>query len=481
MPASRPGLSPLQATGADVSPASVTQVVRKYIPYITTGQESTFHTLRTLQHRASSIVMTTQNDPNMMWKEGSDFNSLIYMGHEITADNLRICQGAMEDETLSLLQAKLLFGHSFYIDIPNLKDDMGNVTPGYSLFNHRPNAMLFGYKDQVAHLILTSPDLRRRFVVSVQGDTINWNSNAMGEWLRHYTRLDLLCLAQVEMNCGAPGRTTELTAMACHNTRLGMPRNFRIIGGNFVLMRSYSKTRATQGSDRLIPHALNASLGAVLVYKEALCRPFAQLCAGTLFPGNDLIKSLYKDFLFVNHGRLFDGDDISAEMKRWSLQHIGVELGVRSWRQASTPFRRMKAGLQEEWLEAIETSDSAQAGHSHSIDHMRYGVTNHATLGLAEDFVQPFLATSIKWQRFLKLVPGQLARRPNKVTSAHLVVQEGFFCPFTCPPVPTLPPTALLRQRPSHRAAHPLRLPLPHLQRPLPFPCMGSMVPSQNR
>ncbi|KAI0348885.1 hypothetical protein OH77DRAFT_1548212, partial [Trametes cingulata] len=52
--------------------------------WFTIGQESTFHSLRSLQHRASSIVVSTQNEPNMKWKDGSNFTTLIYLGHEVS-------------------------------------------------------------------------------------------------------------------------------------------------------------------------------------------------------------------------------------------------------------------------------------------------------------------------------------------------------------------------------------------------------------
>ncbi|KAI0759145.1 hypothetical protein BD413DRAFT_496258 [Trametes elegans] len=93
-------------------------------------------------HRASSIVVSTQNEPNMKWKDGSNWSTLIYLGHEVSLDALRRCQGAIEDATRALLQDTLLFGHFFPIDIAALKDDMGNSQPGYSLFTDRVNAQV---------------------------------------------------------------------------------------------------------------------------------------------------------------------------------------------------------------------------------------------------------------------------------------------------------------------------------------------------
>lgn len=375
--------------------------------HFTVGTDSTFHSIRSLQHRASSLVMSTQSEPNMKWKQNSKKTTLIYKGGEVSLEKLQQSQGALEDKTVATL-THLLFDHPFHIDLTALKDDMGNTTPGYSLFTDRANAHILGHVDTLAQHILDTPSLRDRFVILTNGRLI-WNPIALADWLRNYAYLDLLCLVQVEMNCGAPGRTTELTGMPRVNTGGGMVRALRIIDDHVALMRTYHKMRAAHGHDRLIPHSLNASLGAVMIYKEAICRPFAQLCASILYPGNQAVKNLFQTFLFVNYDRPFTGDDLSYEMKSWTGKHIGVPLGVRDWRQVSTPLRREHAGLEEMWLEEeLDTVDSAQAGHSHRVDFLRYGVTDRASTGLAEDYIGPFFATSVKWHHVLRLVPGKL-------------------------------------------------------------------------
>lgn len=47
-------------------------------------------------------------------------------------------------------------------------------------------------------------------------------------------------------------------------------------------MVTYNKMRAQESWDRRIPHPLPAALAAVMLMKEALCRPFAQICAHQL-------------------------------------------------------------------------------------------------------------------------------------------------------------------------------------------------------
>ena len=84
-----------------------------------------------------------------------------------------------------------------------------------------------------------------------------------------------------------------------------------------------------------------------------------------------------------------------------------MALGIQKWRQCSTPLRRRHAGLEEMWLdEDQETVDSAQAGHSHRVDWLHYGVTERSSTGLAEDYIGPFFKTSVRWHNVLHLVPG---------------------------------------------------------------------------
>ena len=385
----------------------LSEVIRQWQPFYSTGKETTFHTLQSLQWRASSIVFATPSEPTMAWKEGSNHSTLIYKGKEISVSRLQNCVGAVEDAAAELLQHKLLFSHDFPINITALQDDMGNTEPGFSLFNYRPNVEVFGFQDALALHIMTTPHLCQEFIIDSSEDNVLWNPLSLSRWLHNYAQLDLLCLVQVEMNCGAPGRTTELTAMSTINTFLGVPRAPRLFDGHFVLMRTYTKTRSTTGVDRLIPHSLNASLAAFMIYKEAICRPFAQLCASILFPDNSKAHALYQDTLFVNYGQMFVAADITSEMQRWTLDHFGLPIGIRDWRQVSTPLRRHWAGLQEDWVEDEQTADSAQAGHSHVIDRMHYGVTTRSAFGLAEDYIGPYLTVSKRWQRLLHLIPGR--------------------------------------------------------------------------
>ena len=154
---------------------SLDKQIKEWQPWFTINKESTFHTIRSLQRRASTLVMSSQNDPNMAWKEDSNYTVLYFKGAEVSLPNLVDCQGALEDQSMQLLLHNLLFDHPFYIDISKLKDDMGNSVPGYSLFTDRVNRPVLGSVDALAEHILATPSLREQFVVAIEDGKIIWN------------------------------------------------------------------------------------------------------------------------------------------------------------------------------------------------------------------------------------------------------------------------------------------------------------------
>ncbi|TBU36587.1 hypothetical protein BD309DRAFT_975520 [Dichomitus squalens] len=210
---------------------------------------------------------------------------------------------------------------------------------------------------------------------------------------------------------GAPGRITEIVSMPSSNTPYGMRRALLILDKHVLLTRTYHKQRHADGQDRFIPISLDALLGTIFIYKEALCRPFAQLCAKELWPTNQAVKARYKSYIF-NHlpeggvPGAFDTDKISSAMKRWTKKHMDIPLGVQRWRQCSTALRRRLGCLQEEEIKGHQTAESMQAGHSHRVDSTHYGVTELSVLGMPEDRIPAFLGASKRWHQRLGLQPG---------------------------------------------------------------------------
>lgn len=72
------------------------------------------------------------------------------------------------------------------------------------------------------------------------------------------------------------------------------------------------------------------------------------------------------------------------------------------------PFCREHAA--EPSLTGPQTVDAHQSGHSQRVDHLRYGVTGHGSLGVSKDSLKRCLDVSVHWHNVLHLVLGKVAR-----------------------------------------------------------------------
>jgi len=90
------------------------------------------------------------------------------------------------------------------------------------------------------------------------------------QWLRDYTVFQLHLLMHCEMLSGAPGQGTELTPMTFCNTQHRSQRNLVILGHHITILQRYSKAGAITGQDKLIPHALDAITGDLMIQSLAL-------------------------------------------------------------------------------------------------------------------------------------------------------------------------------------------------------------------
>ena len=275
-----------------------------------------------------------------------------------------------------------------------------------------------GEKDALLAYIINTSSLRQVFILRIDSNHIQWNLPRLHTWLAGFARLDMLCLLQVLMSGGAPARATELTGMLRQNSSQGMERSLRILGGqSVVLMVTYNKMRTQESRDRRIPHPLPAALAAVMLMKEALCRPFAQICVHQLYK-DEAITNLHRYCLFVDRKQNFTGDQITAELRKWTKKHLGAKLGVAAWRQCSAPLRRRWAGMGPE-LFNLESPDAAQSGHSGAVDYRHYGVTDLSSQGLPEANLDALLSHSRRWHETLKLVPGKLLSVPYIRSWSH--------------------------------------------------------------
>ncbi|KAK7685372.1 hypothetical protein QCA50_011234 [Cerrena zonata] len=308
-------------------------------PWFIEKEDTTpFNMIRSLQHRASAISYSTPNVTNIWWTDRVNFQSLVWSGNEIHLSQITSMFHNMETEMMNIWSNDLLLNTDAKVDITgHISDDLDDHSVGYSFLTDRRNTM-FRKQDQLLKAILANPAAKAKIVVATTSGYA-WRRDGLFKWLQDYAILQGLIFLRVEMLGGAPGRGSELFSMMYCNimTRI---RNLFIIGTYICVLRNYHKSGANSGVDKLIPHALDAFTGNLLIQSLALARPMAEIFAEILFPDNTEVSKLYQSRLFVKINRAFTTDDLSNLMAEKSQASLGFRLTVNPWRHINIAWRR---------------------------------------------------------------------------------------------------------------------------------------------
>lgn len=379
--------------------------------WLTEKVDSTFNSLRSLTHRATAITRGTMSMRRIWWLDNVTYQSLLYMGTPVHLKDIRLAFSAQEDLIARQWESKVLCGLDIRTEYGALSQDLTNKSVGYSFITDRRNASYFGDKDRLIRTILANPAQRSRFVVGkgrVAGKLM-WNIPALKAWLYTYSLHQAQVVVRSEMLAGSAGRGTELTSMRRTNTP-EHSGNLAVFGKHVALLVQYHKSGGLTGTDKLIPHSLDGFASDLLIQDLTLARPFAQMAVHICYPGDEDLRVMYDEALFVNNLRTFTTADLSALMGEFSAAIVGISLSVNSWRHISTSFsRKLCNGMQELLQEDPQTVPAAQACHTRGLEVRIYAVSNEALSGAAEDVLPLFLDYSTHWQYVCETVPGGLA------------------------------------------------------------------------
>ncbi|KAF8875528.1 hypothetical protein BD779DRAFT_1678226 [Infundibulicybe gibba] len=363
--------------------------------------DSTFNSLRSLQHRATSAALETQGLPCIWWQDPPTYHTLLYRGHELNE---------MELAAMELWEKQVLCGLPLRTEYSSLTDDLRNKSVGYSFLRDTRNATAFPYEDMLINAVLGNENLRSKFVIRTDEETLLpiWNPVALRQWLYHYAQLQELELVMCQMRSGSPTRGTEMTCMQYVNTPTQPTRSLCMLGRHLAILCQYHKSSAITGHDKLIPHALDGFLSDLIIQDLSLARPFAQLAAFICFPQEEHMHRHYQTHLFVNQGKLFTTEDITRKMQAFTSPILGYGVGVNAWRHISTAYRRKLCHAMADLIEDDnnETIDALQAGHSRRTENRIYGLTAEALAGASEDLLPRFLEASTEWHMICGIVPG---------------------------------------------------------------------------
>jgi superfamily II DNA helicase RecQ len=381
-----------------------------YQRFLKEGTESTFNSLRNAQHQASSITYLTQDLPKVWWYDHKHYRELLYKGTHIHIKQLHALLAAVEQRIQHIWEEEILLGFSLRVDYKEIYDDLSSTEVGYSFWTD-PRNTCFSDKLMLLRAILSDSKLSSEYISLNVNGTLRFNVHKGRSWLNNFARLHKLILLRFYLTGGSPGRGTELVFMLLLNTIMYPLRNLIAFGPYIALICTYLKTSSLCGYDKKIPHALDAFTADLIIQELAIARPFAILMAKTCYPAQPEVAKLFCNHVFVNHNKLFDTGDITDALRQFTVEFMGLELGVSDWRHISAAFRRKLCRRLDELLDEDddESIEALQMGHNRKTDNRVYGISQEALAGAPEDVLPLFLDATTDWQIVCHVVPGGLS------------------------------------------------------------------------
>lgn len=380
--------------------------VNDVLPWLQEKKISTFNSLRSLMHIASSIVFNSPILPKTMWVDREHYQELMWQGNHVTLDHLRQACVVLQTQMVKRWEEDILMGLDLRVNYDKIFEDLSNNDVGYSFLSDHRNPM-FKDRDRLIRAVINTPRLKRRFFNQEPDGSFTPNKENWKKWMMKYAEYNKDANVSVEVKAGAPTRVSELTSMACKNTEW-RTRNLSQMNKHTVVNMAYTKTGSITGQDKLVPHALDALTADLTIQDQSIARPFAELACQILFPGDSEKLDLYKSYVFVGYFQPLTTTDISTHMHSIFRPLVHFNLGVQSFRQIHAAFSRKHCGQMEVLLDASEvnTAQVLQYGHTRSIHDQIYGVSADATAGPSEDILPLFLDASTDWQRVMHVVQG---------------------------------------------------------------------------
>lgn len=395
---------------------------RAYEQWFKEKEDSTFNTLCTFQHYASSLAYNEPSVPHVVWMDRTHYRTMRFKGHTIEFEKLTRLFSNLENDAIAIWEKNILMNLPLHLNYKQITDDMGNTEVGYSFLSDNRNTC-FKNRDILAKAIMADSTLSNHFLTGIidnHGKPI-WNVAELQKWLFNYSRFHAIQITSADVKGGAPSRGTEMECIQYINTHTRI-RGLYMIGHHLAILCQYHKSAAITGKDKLIPHSLDAVTSDLIIQDLAIARPFAELAAYICYPHDLDVQHRYHSYLFVNNKKLFETPQLTNILKSYTLPIYNVGLGVADWRHISAAFRQKICPAMEIIVEddlSHESVQALQSGHSRHTENHLYGISPEALAGAAEDVLPLFLDASTDWQVACKVVPGGHLLPYNEATASR--------------------------------------------------------------
>lgn len=398
--------------------SSVEEACTAMEPYFREKHYTTFNSIRSLQHYASSRAKDAPQIPTVIHPDRNDPGRILYLGDPISWNGVTAMFAALEDDLINVFEEKVGLGLAEHLQLPKLTsvaDDLSNKAVGYSFLTDPRNS--YGDASKlVLRAVLNTPTLADKFLGPVHPVTGEraWNQHAMRLYILNVVEWLSLLAGRCETGSGAPIRGTELASMAINNSAT-RSRNLFFIGQHLCLIGQYSKTTALTRKDKLILHALDAVTSDLLMRYLVFYLPWIHVCISAMFPRekDSHIIQLWQTHLFVNVNTLWTTDKLTEIMKRYTKQHLGVALGISDWRHVQIAFHKvmcrdsLRRIFETDW---VETMAAEQAGHSAEVENHHYAQSADGLNGNSERTLDAHIQICIQYQTMAGVVPSGISK-----------------------------------------------------------------------
>lgn len=215
-------------------------------------------------------------------------------------------------------------------DILDIKDDVNNKEPGYSVF-HDPKLPLHHFRTAFA----TNLALNDKFVTVVDGEEhyVKYQWQRLSKMIRIITELLFVCC---HLMCGAVSRGTSISADTYANPERGL-RNFCWSDTGGIFYSAFCKVSDSRGYDKVIVRSQPPRLSYITLLYLLVIRPL------DLFITREFIKPKFKDakhltylantYIFFTGGIILTTSDLTRILRHWTSLYLGTPYSTSDIRQ----------------------------------------------------------------------------------------------------------------------------------------------------
>lgn len=350
--------------------------------------------------RSRGRKLARGDPPSVLAHWSYDKQTLSYGDISISMESFRNFGHALVQRAEALCNS-LMFNWLPEVDLASVKDDMGNVTRGYSFLQHPANAL------SLAYLKLSTRACTAQRDGLLRGD--RWDYKAVGDYLKTAENLQRYLAAMMYALCGQAPRATELFSLECCNGQSSQRGIFVYNGFMIYVIRTHKAKRSTNNEFN-VARFLPAKPGRLLYYYLVYIRLFVAMLQRetsmhkTPPMGSRLFGLLEEPDIPWPPSRLTD------VLVRNSVGFFNKPLNIRLYRQASVCITEMHVKkVAKPFNRYDDQSEDAdphvvfawQSGHRPRHRELNYGLDGAFPAQLQPALLNLYEWASVEWHQFL--------------------------------------------------------------------------------